>query len=208
MTRSTPDRLLDAAARLFAERGFAGTSVADIEEAAGFTRRGGTLFKHFPSKQAVFAAMIDRHADAVRDALDLTSLLPLGDLRSELTLVARFVLAELAEEEPIHRALNCGGTEVPEARERMLVDVLEPGYRRSAELLQRWIGDTYQLRDAHATVTVLMGGLVNLRRNAWTFGRVPLDVDDDRAVAAWVDLAIGFIEQEQRSGATRSPRSS
>ena len=197
MTRSTPDRLLDAAALLFAERGFAGTSVADIEEAAGFTRRGGTLFKHFPSKQAVFAALIDRHADAVGDALDLTSLLPLGDLRSELTLVARFVLAELTEEESIHRALNCGGAEVPEARERMLADVLEPGYRRSAELLQRWIGDTYRISDPEATVTVLMGGLVNLRRNAWTFGRVPLEVDDDRAVEAWVDLAVSFIERKQ-----------
>lgn len=152
MTTSTPDRLLDAAALLFAERGFAGTSVADIEEAAGFTRRGGTLFKHFPSKQAVFAAMIDRHADAVGDALDLTSLLPLGDLRSELTLVARFILAELTEEESIHRALNCGGAEVPDARERMLADVLEPGYRRSAELLQRWIGDTYRIPDPEATV--------------------------------------------------------
>ena len=197
MTTSTPDRLLDAAALLFAERGFAGTSVADIEEAAGFTRRGGTLFKHFPSKQAVFAALIDRHADAVGDALDLTSLLPLGDLRSELTLVARFVLAELTEEESIHRALNCGGAEVPEARERMLSDVLEPGYRRSAELLQRWIGDTYRISDPEATVTVLMGGLVNLRRNAWTFGRVPLEVDDDRAVDAWVDLAVSFIERKQ-----------
>ena len=200
MTTSTPDRLIDAATRLFAERGFAGTSVADIEEAAGFTRRGGTLFKHFPSKQAVFAAMIDRHADAVRDALDLTTLLPLGDLRSELTLVARFVLAELTEEESIHRALDCGGTEAPHARERMLVDVLEPGYRRSAELLQRWIGDTYRIPDPEATVTVLMGGLVNLRRNAWTFGRVPLEVDDDRAVEAWVDLAVSFIERKQQAG--------
>lgn len=199
MTTSTPDRLLDAAARLFAERGFAGASVADIEEAAGFTRRGGTLFKHFPSKQAVFAAMIDRHADAVRDAMDLTALLPLGDLRSELTLVARFVLAELTEEESIHRALNCGGSEVPDAQERMLVDVLEPGYRRSAELLQRWIGDARPIPDPEATVSVLMGGLVNLRRNLWTFGRVPLQVDDDRAVEAWVDLAMTFIERQQQA---------
>ena len=199
MTTSTPDRLLDAAARLFAEHGFAGTSVADIEEAAGFARRGGTLFKHFPSKRALFAAMIDRHADTVRAATDLSALLPLGDLRAELTLVARFVLAELSDEEQIHRALDAGGRDVPEASERMLVDVLEPGYRRSAELLQRWLGDAHGLEDAEAAVSVLMGGLVNLRRNAWTFGRVPLDVDDERAVRAWVDLAISFIHHKQGS---------
>lgn len=200
MTTSTPDRLLDAAANLFAARGFAGTSVADIEEAAGFTRRGGTLFKHFSSKQAVFQAMIDRHADTVSQATDLSALLPLGDLRAELTLVARFVLAELSDEEPIHRALDSAGPEVPDARERMLVDVLEPGYRRSAELLQRWIGEVRQLDDPEASVSVLMGGLVNLRRNAWTFGRVPLDVNDHRAIDAWVDLAISFIRHKQQVG--------
>lgn len=204
MTTSTPDRLLDAAQRLFAEQGFGGTSVADIEEAAGFTRRGGTLFKHFPSKKAVFTAMIDRHANTLAEATALSTLLPLGNLRAELTLVARFVLAELADEEEIHRALNCGGSQVPEARERMLVDVLEPGYRRSAELLQRWLGDASELDDPEAAVTVLMGGLVNLRRNEWTFGRVPLDVGDDRAIEAWVDLAISFINHKQRTARKRA----
>lgn len=199
MTTSTPERLLDAATELFAARGFAGTSVADIEEAAGFTRRGGTFFKHFPSKQAAFAAVIDRHANSVAAATDLSALLPLGDLRAELTLVARFVLAELTEEQQIHQALDRGGAAVPEAQERMLTDVIEPGYRRSAALLQRWIGDHVLLDDAEATVSVLIGGLVNLRRNTWTFGRVPLDIDDERAVEAWVDLAVGFIHDKQHS---------
>lgn len=200
MTTSTPERLLDAATELFAERGLAGTSVADIEEAAGFTRRGGTFFKHFPSKQAAFAAVIDRHANSVGTATDLSALLPLGDLRAELTLVARFVLAELTDEQQIHRALDRGGAAVPEAQERMLNDVLEPGYRRSAELLQRWIGNNTRLDDGEATVSILMGGLVNLRRNTWTFGRVPLGVDDARAVDAWVDLAMSFIQHKQRAG--------
>lgn len=44
----TRQELLDAARKLFAERGFHSTSTADIAAAAGVTER--TLFRHFPSK--------------------------------------------------------------------------------------------------------------------------------------------------------------
>lgn len=197
MTSSTRDRLLDAAQRLFAERGFEATSVGDVEEAAGFTRRGGAVYKHFASKEALFAGIIDRHAEATGRAADVSALLPLGDLRSELTLMARVVLMELSNEEHIHRVLDLGGPNVAEARERMLTDVLEPSYRRTADLLQRWIGDNTTLEDPEATIAMLLGGLVNLRRNSWTFGRPPLDISDDRAVDAWVDLALTYIEGKQ-----------
>jgi AcrR family transcriptional regulator len=198
MTTSTPDRLLDAARDLFAEHGFAGTSVGDVEEAAGFTRRGGTVYKHFRSKEELFKAVIDRHASSVSQAGDLADLLPLGDLDTELSLVARFVLAELATVRQIHQALECGGRHVPAAQERMLNDVVEPGYRRSSALLQRWVGENLPVDDVEAVTSVLVGGLINLRRNLWTFGRVPLDVNDDRAVAAWVQIARAFIVARQR----------
>lgn len=197
MTSSTRNRLLDAAQLLFAERGFEATSIGDVEEAAGFTRRGGTVYKHFASKEKLFAGIIERHAEATARAADVSALLPLGDLRSELTLMARVVLMELTNEEHIHRVLDLGGPKVTEARERMLVDVLEPSYRRTAELLERWVGDNTPLEDPEATITMLLGGLVNLRRNTWTFGRPPLGISDDQAVAAWVDLALTYIEAKR-----------
>jgi len=46
---STKHRILAAAERLFAERGYAGTRTAGIARAAGVTER--TLFKHFPEKE-------------------------------------------------------------------------------------------------------------------------------------------------------------
>ena len=99
----------------------------------------------------------------------------------------------------VHQALECGGRHVPAAQERMLADVVEPGYRRSAALLQRWVGEHLPVDDVEAVTSVLVGGLINLRRNLWTFGRVPLDVNDDRAVAAWVQIAHAFITGRQRS---------
>ena len=52
----TRDVMLREAARLFAERGFRGTSVSDLGEACGIS--GPALYKHFPSKQAVLSRLL------------------------------------------------------------------------------------------------------------------------------------------------------
>jgi AcrR family transcriptional regulator len=52
----TRDLMLREAARLFAERGFRGTSVADLGEACGIS--GPALYKHFPNKQAILARLL------------------------------------------------------------------------------------------------------------------------------------------------------
>jgi AcrR family transcriptional regulator len=53
---SRRDQILATAAELFAARGFHGVSVADLGAACGIS--GPALYKHFPSKDAVLAAML------------------------------------------------------------------------------------------------------------------------------------------------------
>lgn len=48
--------MLDAAARLFAERGFNGVSIEDLGSATGVS--GPAVYRHFVSKQAVLAALL------------------------------------------------------------------------------------------------------------------------------------------------------
>ena len=48
--------LLDAAARVFAERGFGGASVEAIAAEAGYTR--GAFYSNFASKEELFVALL------------------------------------------------------------------------------------------------------------------------------------------------------
>lgn len=53
---SRREQILDAAARLFAQRGFHGISIEDIGAAVGIS--GPALYRHFPSKESVLAEML------------------------------------------------------------------------------------------------------------------------------------------------------
>jgi AcrR family transcriptional regulator len=57
------ETLLREARRLFAERGYAATSVADVQAAAGLAPGSGALYKHFPSKRALLEAALARPAE-------------------------------------------------------------------------------------------------------------------------------------------------
>jgi AcrR family transcriptional regulator len=85
--------------RLFGEQGYQATSVAQIEAAAGLAPGSGALYHHFKSKEALLEAGIDRQLDRRRAMRDIRALFAgLGDLRSELTMLGRYVLAVLDEE--------------------------------------------------------------------------------------------------------------
>jgi len=64
--RRTRERVLDAAEALFAERGFAGTALRDVAQAAGL--RIPSLYNHFSGKEALYEAVLER---GLRPALEL-----------------------------------------------------------------------------------------------------------------------------------------
>ncbi len=65
---ATDKRILDAAERLFAEKGFTGVTMKDIC-AEAYISRGG-LYRHYSSTSAVFTAIIDREQKRAFSSLD------------------------------------------------------------------------------------------------------------------------------------------
>ena len=64
--QQTRDHLLEAAARVFGERGFHGASLDDIAAAAGFTK--GAVYSNFKSKEDLFLALLEsRFASELED---------------------------------------------------------------------------------------------------------------------------------------------
>ena len=180
-------RLVDAAFRLFAHGGFAATTVGDIEREAGFAPRSGALYKYFASKRALLDAGIERHLAAVSDVGADVLLRPLGDIRSEITLLARWLLVELDREREITHLLEREGDQLADLRDRTREGISERGYRIGSDLAGRWMPDMGQAdRDAFAVIAI--GALINFRRSTWTFGAPPRNLSDDDFIDGWVEM--------------------
>lgn len=188
--QATRDRLVKQAMRLFAERGFRATTVGEIEAAAGLVPRSGGLYKHFPSKRALFEEGVERHIRGAERMERVVDLLPIGDLRSELTLLARWLLGELSSEREVVVLIEKEGAAFPELRDRFFQEVVQRGYGYAAQFAQRWLkaipgGDAV---DAEALACLAVGAIVAYRRTEWTFGGDPLGVDEERFVQTYVNV--------------------
>ncbi len=89
MTTSAPsssDRILFSALHLFSSKGYDGTSVREICEAAAITKP--TLYHHYGSKEGVYRALVDGALRAFRDDVRL-ALEAEGDTPRRLKRVAR-----------------------------------------------------------------------------------------------------------------------
>ena len=117
MTRSRESRtlILDAAERLFAERGFDATPTAAIAQLAGVPK--GLLFYYFPNKTDLLRALVTERLDL--DAVDTSTLIATGDPAQALLNVSRR-LHELQDESDVRRVIVWREHRThPEVRERL-----------------------------------------------------------------------------------------
>ena len=86
-------QILDAAAALFSRRGFAGTTTREIAAAAGTTET--VLFRHFPTKQSLYAAILEHWVPVAHVDRWLDELRALADARDDEGLFRAVVTAIL-----------------------------------------------------------------------------------------------------------------
>jgi AcrR family transcriptional regulator len=83
------EAIVEAAERLFLERGFGSVTMDELAEAAGVARR--TLYNQFASKEEIFRAMLLRVSGQLEDAFP-PGIETRGDVEDVLRLVARMIL--------------------------------------------------------------------------------------------------------------------
>lgn len=83
--------LVEAAARLFLERGYDGASLDDIARAAGVTRQ--TVYNRFGDKPGLFAATIERHWAGWGREPRIAEVSPHDPVETQLRAVARSIVA-------------------------------------------------------------------------------------------------------------------
>lgn len=96
---SKPDsrrQILDAAARVFAKRGYSGASIGEIAAEAGFSK--GALYWNFASKEELLFALLDELDGRLRTLISFSAAAPGGeDITPELSRDLSAVLDQARE---------------------------------------------------------------------------------------------------------------
>ena len=67
-SRFTIRQIVEAAARVFEERGYAGATTNRIAERAGVSI--GSLYQYFPNKESILAVLLQQHTEEVANAVE------------------------------------------------------------------------------------------------------------------------------------------
>jgi AcrR family transcriptional regulator len=188
---SRRDRLLTEGMRLFGEQGYAATSVAQIEEAAGLSPGSGSLYKHFRSKQELLEAGVSRIIDD-RDDSPPAGRTP-TDAADLLRAAARAGLTRLEEDRDINRLLFRGLDAFPDLLNRVGDDEIRRVQRATAAMLASLTTEEAEV-DWGAAGAVLQGATAHYWLMRDLFGTHPTGVSEKRYVAALVAMMLALLD--------------
>jgi TetR/AcrR family fatty acid metabolism transcriptional regulator len=187
-------QILDAAAAVFADKGFHATTIRDIARAAGIA--DGTIYNYFENKTALLLGIFDRMRENVRIDVDVSALdlrdvggflgyfirQPLSAMRGDNFELFRVVMSELL----VNRDL----------RALYYQQVMEPTLALARPLFEAWIAQglirPVDVDLALRAVSGMMMGLIL----GHILGDPALDATWDEVPAFLTDLILHGLEQE------------
>lgn len=191
MAEGTRGRILTEAMHLFGVQGFGGTSIAQIEEAAGLRPGSGGLYRHFTSKDELLAAGI-RETIRARSEL-LPSMVPEPGVSTETILraVAEAGLRRLDDERDVNRILVRDLSSSPELLAFMRDAEIRTNHRALVALL-------VAIGGAESDTEALAAVLINAISHYWLLrdvfgGEHPLGISEERYLATLVTMTATLI---------------
>ena len=189
----TRGKIRAAGLKLFKEKGYGKTTIAEIEREAGLAPRTGGFYRHFESKAALAAEIGERSIIETREELGFAGLLPLGDTRAELVLIARGYLQAHERQAPL-AAMIAEVQQLPE------IQALER--RVNADLLAAltsWLAakpfaaGKNEAQLATLVINVFGGWVFYLAKRGRDLASPPMN--DDFVLGEWADLWAGILDR-------------
>ena len=191
----TRERLIQAAAELFATLGYARTTTLKIAAEAGVSEV--TLFRHFGSKKNLFATVLEEYADTQDMRADLGSQFT-GDYHQDMLTLGRHFMHALIERREAMRMMLCEASHFEEVSE--VLGQVPRGLRDGlATYLRRQIASgNVQDMDPEVMAQAFFGMFFSYNVGQAIFAEnMALDTTIDNLIQQFVDI---FVNGTIRSG--------
>jgi AcrR family transcriptional regulator len=194
MPPSGRDRLLAAALKLFAAKGYAAASVADIQRASGLAPGSGALYKHFASKRELLEAAVEYRIDSIVSAREQFDAEEPGSVEHAVRTAGRLIWNNLKQSEDLLKVMLREPDELGDLDEKTWQVITDNAYQRFAdELIRSNRAGRTRIPDPEATAAVAIGSLSYAATLQALTGRSPGNIDDDRYFEAWVNQTISVL---------------
>ena len=193
MAEATRARILSEATRLFATHGIKATTIAQIEAAVGLRPGSGGVHRYFATKDDLVRGVLDAQlarGSEVRDEAAAWERPTPDQVPAFLHRLGRFMLAHADENRDVALIMLREAHNLPpgvlEAHEARNLDLAYATTAHAIRASQAVAG--IDDIDADAIAFLVVAPLVYYRLIEWATNRKILDLDDDRIIAAWVDI--------------------
>lgn len=191
-----PIQILDAAFEEFVANGFAATRIEDIADRIGVTK--GTIYVYFPTKEELFAAMIDHISvplgELLRDSADLKGTC-VERLQSLLLLFYEKVSNDRPSRELI-RIVISEGSRFPQVIQAHHDELIDPLFLLTQSLLDEGVA-AGEFRNAPAALApVIVAPIISKMIEMLIFGHQG-DNDLPSYIKAHLDLVMNGLAVER-----------
>ncbi len=190
------DRLLGEALTLFAAKGYAATSVADIQRASGLAPGSGALYKHFASKRELLEAAVAYRIDSIVAAREAYDAGDRRDVEQAVRTAGRLIWDNFKQSEDLPKVMLREPEELGDLDEKTWQVITDNAYQRFAdELTASNRSGRTSIPDPEAAAAVAIGSLSYAATLQALTGRSPGNIEDDRYFEAWVNQTVSVLAQ-------------
>ncbi|MCF8590043.1 TetR/AcrR family transcriptional regulator [Gordonia sp. HY285] len=189
MASDTRGRIIEAAARLFAERGVTGTTVTAIEQESGLAAGKGSFYRHFSNKSALLEEVLDQlitHAAEAKESAQC--------LEESCDQLPSYLRADLRHLTGIRHlvAVLAASRDNARVRERIGEALVDGGIaNESVALVSRISAASPASEDPAASAAVMISAMIGYALTTEFFGRPPGDIEADRFTDTLARILIG-----------------
>ena len=141
----------------------------------------------------MLAAAFERHVAEIEELHSAIEMMPLGDMRAELTLLLRWGFQMLARERALRRIVITEGDRFPELKRRFREAVVDRSYAEATTFIRmKMESGELPEGDAEAIAVLIAGSLLGYNLELDVFGRPPAGVDEDRLIDAAVEACMAL----------------
>lgn len=190
--------IIDAAVRLFAERGFRGTTTRELAAAVGVSEP--VLYQHFKTKRELYTAIIESKMEESEKRGDhLAAYLETDDDRGLFTALAEFILDWYAEDPAYVRLLLSSGLESHELADLFHERHAERFFETLGNYIRRRIAQrAFREIDPLLAARLFTGMVAHHAQAALLFRRAAPAESRERIVDAMVDIFLDGIRNPEQ----------